>query len=83
MNRSGLKRKEDFLDIPSVQEEVRAGHKIPERCTEMTIETVFTAIAFAEAGELAYARKIMDSSSGGEHHSSEHCGDVCCCMRST
>jgi len=75
-------REEIFMDI-LVVEAGRAGHSASNKRHEI-VETIFTAMAFAEAGELAYAKEIVASRSGDNHHPPLQCSDdVGCCMRRT
>ncbi len=81
MNRLSERLEQVFVDIAFAEESGPTVKNSSLGLTE-TIDTIFTAITFAEAGEPAAALEVMDSSSGDSHRPSPPCHtDLSCfCM---
>lgn len=81
MNRLSERLEQIFVDIAFAEEAGLTVQGSSLGLTE-TIDTIFTAITFAEAGEPAIALEVMGSSAGDSHRPSPPChNDLnCFCM---
>ena len=71
MSRLSERLEQIFVDIAFAEEAGSSDRRSFPDLTER-IDTMFTAITFAEAGEPAAALKFMGSSSGDSHRTSSH-----------
>ena len=81
MDRLSERLEQIFVDIAFAEEAGLTVQGSSLGLTE-TIDTIFTAITFAEAGEPAIALEVMGSNSGDSHHpTSQNHNDLgCFCM---